>query len=169
MRTFTTLTLATLTSTAALALSANEAAAEPRLGAGLAYGTEAEAIGVQLNGYYGLPQVPGLRLGAEFYYFFTDDPVTWWTIDINAQYRFVKPGPFGAYAIAGLDIATIAVDVDLDLLGDVDASNTEVGLNLGIGGEYAVAENIELFAEVKYVISDYDQAVLTFGGRFLIL
>jgi outer membrane protein X len=164
-----TLTLATLTSTAALALFANEAAAEPRLGAALLYGTEAEAVGLQANGYYGLDAVPGLRLGAELSYFFTDDPVTWWTIDVNGQYRFIEPGPFGAYVIAGLDIATVSVDVDLGPLGDASESDTRVGLNLGVGAEYAVAESFELFAEVKYVISDFDQAVLAIGGRFLIL
>lgn len=167
MRTFT---LATLTGTAALALSANEALAEPRLGAGLVYGTEIEAVGLQLNGYYGLPDaLPGLRVGAELSYFFADDPVTFWTIDLNGQYRFIEPGPFGAYAIAGLDIARVSVDLDLGPLGDASTSSTEVGLNLGVGAEYAVTPNVELFGEVKYVISDYDQAVLALGARYLIL
>jgi outer membrane immunogenic protein len=165
MRTFM---LATFTATAALALAANDAAAEPRVGAALVYGTEIEEVGLQLNGYYGLDQVPGLRVGAEFTYFFVGDPVTFWTIDLNAQYRFIEPGPFGAYGIAGLDIAHGSVDIDLGPLGDESTSSTDIGLNLGIGAEYAVTENVELFAEVKYVISDYDQAVLAIGGRYLI-
>jgi hypothetical protein len=162
-----TLVLATLMMTTALAVSANEACAEPRLGAGLVYGTEIEEFGVQLNGYYGLEQaLPGLRVGAEFSYYFVEDPVTFWTLDVNGQYRFIEPGPFGAYAIAGLDIARVSVD--LGPLGG-DASDTEIGLNLGIGAEYAVTENVEIFGELKYVISDYDQAVFAVGGRFLIL
>jgi outer membrane immunogenic protein len=164
-----TLTLATLTFTGALALSANEALAEPRVGAALLYGTEVEEAGLQLNGYYGLGDVlPGLRVGAEFNYFFVGDPVTFWTIDLNGQYRFIEPGPFGAYAIAGLDIAHVAVDVDLGSLGDSSTSDTNIGLNLGIGAEYAVVENVEIFAEVKYVIGEADQAVFALGGRYLI-
>lgn len=166
-----TLTLAALSSTAALTLFANEAAAEPKLGAGLVYGTEIEEVGLQLNGYYGLDQVlPGLRVGAEFAYYFVSDPVTFWTIDINGQYRFIEPGPFGAYAIAGLDIARVSVDLDLGAFGgDASSSSTEIGLNLGIGAEYAVVPNVELFGEIKYVISDYDQAVIALGARYLFL
>lgn len=167
------LTLATLLCTASLALLANEAAAEPRIGAALTYGTEVEEVGLQLNGYYGLgevlPTLPGLRVGAEFTYYLVDDPLTLWTLDLNGQYRFIEPGPFGAYGIAGLDIAHVSVDVDLGPLGGASSSNTDIGLNLGIGAEYAVVENVELFGELKYVISDLDQAVLAIGGRFLIL
>jgi outer membrane immunogenic protein len=166
MRTFT---LATLTATVALALSANDALAEPRVGAALVYATDIEEVGLQLNGYYGLGDVlPGLRVGAEFSYYFAEDPLTFWTLDLNGQYRFIEPGPFGAYGIAGLDIAHAAVDLDLGPLGDASSSSTEIGLNLGIGAEYAVTENVEIYAEVKYVISELDQAVLAIGGRYLI-
>lgn len=163
-----TLQLAALMSTTALTLLTHEAAAQPlRVGAGLAYGTEIEELGLQLNGYYGLDQVlEGLRVGAEFTYFLVEDPVTFWTLDLNGHYRFLPPGPFGAYAIAGIDIARISVDLG-PLVGD--GSETEIGLNLGVGAEYAVVENVELFGELKYVISDYDQAVIAIGGRFLFL
>ncbi|HTV22731.1 MAG TPA: outer membrane beta-barrel protein [Polyangiaceae bacterium] len=163
------LKLATLLGAAGSALFAREAAAQPRLGAGLVYGTDIEEVGVQLNGYYGLDgSLDGLRLGAEFAYYFVDDPASFWTVDLNGQYRFVGPGPFGAYFIAGLDIARFSIDVDLGPLGDDDVSDTEVGLNLGIGAEYAVSHNVELFGELKYVISDYDQAVFAVGARFLL-
>jgi hypothetical protein len=46
-------------------------------------------------------------------------------------------------------------------------SDTEVGLDLGIGAEYAVVPNVELFGELKYVIIDGAQAVFTIGGRYL--
>lgn len=163
------LKLATLLAAVGASLLARGAAAQPRLGAGLVYGTEIEELGVQLNGYYGLDgSLEGLRLGAEFAYYFVDDPVSFWTVDLNGQYRFVGPGPFGAYFIAGLDIATISIDVDLGPLEDDDASDTEVGLNVGIGAEYSVTRNVELFGELKYVISDYDQAVFAVGARFLL-
>jgi outer membrane immunogenic protein len=148
----------------AVALLTDEAAAQPRLGGGFAYGTEIEELGLQLNGYYGLDQVlPGLRVGADFIYYFTPDPVSLWTLDLNGQYRFIEPGqPFGAYAIAGLEIARASFEAF-----GVEGSNTEVGLDLGIGGEYAVVPNVELFGEFKYVIIEGDQAVLTIGARYL--
>lgn len=160
------LAVATLLATSALALLPDEAAAQPRVGLGLVYGTEIEEVGLQLNGYYGLDQVLlGLRVGADFSYYFVEDPASFWTLDLNGQYRFIEPGPFGAYAIAGLEIARASVEGF-----GVEVSNTEVGLNLGIGAEYAVVPNVELFAEVEYVIiSETDQAVFTIGGRYLFL
>lgn len=161
------LRFAALLTTTALASLATDAAAHPWIGAGLVYGTEIEEPGIQINGYYGLdPVLEGLRVGAEFAYYFVDDPVTFWTLDFNGHYRFFGPGPLGVYAIGGLDIARVSVDLDLGPLGDQSTSETEIGLNLGIGAEYAVAEQIDLFGEVKYVISDYDQAVLAVGARY---
>jgi hypothetical protein len=158
------LVVATLISTSALALLPDEAAAQPRVGAGIVYGTEIEEAGLLLNGYYGLDQVlPGLRVGADFSYYFVPDPLTFWTLDLNGQYRFIEPGPFGAYALAGLEIARVSIDVA------GAGSNTDVGLNLGIGAEYAVVPNVELFGELKYVIIEGDQAVLAIGGRYLFL
>jgi outer membrane immunogenic protein len=159
------LAVATLISTSALALLPDEAAAQARVGAGVVYGTEIEEAGLLLNGYYGLDQVlPGLRVGADFSYYFVSDPASFWTLDLNGQYRFLPPGPFGVYALAGLEIARASFEV----LG-TDVSNTEVGLNLGIGAEYAVVPNVELFGELKYVIIEGDQAVIAIGGRYLFL
>lgn len=157
--------LATLSFTAAVAALPSEAAAQPRVGAGLVYGTEVEEAGIQINGYYGLNQVlEGLRVGAEFSYFFMPDPLTFWTLDLNGQYRFYGPEALGVYAIGGLDIARLSSE-----FGGIEVGATEIGLNIGAGVEYAVVPNVELFGELKYVISEADQAVFALGARYLFL
>jgi hypothetical protein len=159
------LAAATLFATSAFALLPDDAAAQPRVGLGLVYGTEIEEAGLLLNGYYGLDQVLlGLRVGADFSYYFVSDPGSFWTLDLNGQYRFLPPGPFGVYALGGLEIARASVE----LLG-TEVSSTDVGLNLGIGAEYAVVPNVEIFGELKYVVIEGDQAVLAIGGRYLFL
>ena len=71
---------------------------------------------------------------------------------------FVLDPQYHIYGIGGLNITT------LELIG-ADDSETELGVNLGIGGEYHL-ENLSLFGELKYVASDFDQVVLGAGVRF---
>ena len=146
-----------------LALDARSARAEGiSAGGGLAYGSEVEELGIQLNGYYDLaPHVENLRLGGAFTYYFADDPVTYWELDLNGQYVFVRPDQFLFYGFGGLNFSHVEVD-----LGFAQQSDTKVGLNLGIGGEFSVAEQVGLFVDLKYVVSDFDQAVIAFGARF---
>lgn len=146
----------------ALAASSRPASAEGRVGGGLAYGTEIEEFGLQLNGYYDLAStLAGLRVGGEFTYFFASDPTTFWTLNANGHYVFYDADALGIYGLAGLNLSRVTVDI-----GFGSASSTEIGLNLGAGAEYAVAERVSLFGELKYVVSDFDQAVIVAGARY---
>ena len=148
---------------AALALDSSPASAEGiSAGGGLVYGTEIEELGIQLNGYYDLGDVvENLRVGADFTYWFVDDPASVWTFNINGHYIFLRPDAALVYGLAGLNIYHYSVEAF-----GFETSVTEPGLNLGIGGEYSVAEQLGLYAELKYVISDADQAVLGAGARY---
>lgn len=132
------------------------------VGGGLVYGTEAEKVGLQLNGYYDLSEaVMNLRVGGAFNYFFVQEGLSYSALNANAQYVFLRPDALMVYGLAGLNLTFVSVETPI---GDV--SNTEIGLNLGIGAEYSVAEQVGLFAEIKYVISEADQAVIGLGARY---
>ena len=70
---------------------------------------------------------------------------------------------FDVYPLAGINIAIVSVKNDLL---NLDASETKVGLNLGGGGQYEINDLLTAFAEIKYVISDFDQLVI--GGGILV-
>lgn len=74
----------------------------------------------------------------------------------------------GLYLIGGLEIAHVSVDFpDIGIVID-DVSETNVGLNLGLGVEYAVQPKIELFGELTYaIIADYNATNIGAGARFL--
>ena len=74
------------------------------------------------------------------HYFFEVDPT--WTI----------------YPLFGVNIATVSEKVN-----DISFSNSDVGINLGFGSEYNIDRKFSGFGEIKYVISDADQLVITFG------
>jgi len=45
-------------------------------------------------------------------------------------------------------------------------SSTKVGLNIGGGARYAIAPNISLYSEIKYILSRFDQLVISAGGLY---
>lgn len=169
-----------LTSGVALAQDAEVAAPEAtvvvdtsppgKVGAGVVFNTEGDlGVGLQANAYYGIPSVlKGLRLGGAFTYYFPDfEPLTYWTLDLGAQYRFSKPGPFGLYLLGALEIAHASIETSAFGV-TIEGSDTDVGVKVGMGIEYAVQPNIEIFGELAYtIISGYDAATIGAGARFL--
>ena len=62
------------------------------------------------------------------------------------------------YPLFGINFATVSERED-----NLTFSNSDVGVNLGFGSEFKIDKNLSGFGEAKYVVSDADQAVVTFG------
>jgi len=131
-----------------------------QVGPGLAYGNEAENLGISVDGYYTINDQ--FRAGAAFTYFFPENDINHYTIDLNGNYIFHEDEQLMAYAIAGLNIFTYSWDI-----AGVDDSETELGLNVGAGIEYGLNVG-NLFGELKLtgIAGDADQLVLGAGIRF---
>jgi opacity protein-like surface antigen len=129
-----------------------------KAGGGLAYGSEVEAIGIQVSGVYDITEeVSG---AADFIIFFPDN-YDWWELNLNAHYGFYAEDNVRVYGLAGLNYAT--VEVDLGQFGS--SSNSELGLNLGGGAEFGL-DFANLYTELKYVLGDADQLAISAGLRF---
>ncbi len=87
-----------------------------------------------------------LRLEASFTYFFEKDYYSMWDLSVNAQWLFPVSSGVTLYPMAGLGI--MGAKVDIDGLGD--ASDTELGLNLGAGADFAISAKTAITAELKY-------------------
>ena len=133
-----------------------------QLGPGLAYGGEAENLGLSVDGYYNINEQ--FRAGAAFTYFFPEDDISHYAVDLNGNYIFHRDQQWMAYGIAGLNIFTYHWDTDLE---GADDSESELGLNLGVGAEYTVDFG-NLFGELKLagIGGDANQLVLGAGVRF---
>ena len=118
-------------------------------GAGGAVHFEIDSFGIQGQGIYGFNDQ--IRFAPSATFFFDD---AWFAFDGDVQYVFplesASPLLFG---FGGLDITT-------------DFDHTEVGLNLGAGLETRLSENLGGELKLKYVISDLDGFVLSFGVLF---
>jgi hypothetical protein len=133
-----------------------------KVGGGLAYGLEIEAIGVQVGGVYGFTEE--LRGAADVSIFFPDSPSgtdnSFWEINANVHYLFLNEEGTTVYGLGGLNYATQKVSG-----GGFSFSNSEAGLNLGGGAEFGL-DFADLYIEAKYAISNYDQLALAAGLRF---
>jgi len=146
------------------------AQAQMKAGAGLAFGTEAESLGLTANVYTAIPSVQNLSVGGDIIYFLPKDvgfgiDRTWFEVNANGQYQFYAEQMINAYALGGLNIARVGFKYEGPGTG-INSSDTKLGLNLGVGGEYAFNDNMLAFAEFKFVISRFDQAVFSAGVRF---
>ncbi|WP_420575833.1 outer membrane protein [Ekhidna sp.] len=133
--------------------------AQKTIGAGLAYGSEIENLGIGINAEFDLNDQ--IDISPSFIYYFKKNNVTLWELNGNINYIFSSSGPT-FYGIAGLNIT--GVKVDAGVFGD--RSDSELGLNLGVGASFAQSGSVIPFAEAKYVLSNYDQLSLFGGVRF---
>lgn len=140
----------------ALTLAATQHATAQKIGVFLGYGTEVEELGLGINGEFAINDK--VAIAPSFIYWFPEDPISWWEFNANAMYYFTKSGSADFYGLAGINLFSAKVEG-----GD---SNSEVGLNLGVGANFNIGKNWEPFTELKFVLGDADQLGLFFGARF---
>ena len=136
------------------------ATAQKTIGAGLAYGSEIENLGIGVNAEFDLNDQ--IDISPSFIYYFKNNNVSMWELNGNINYVFSNSGPT-FYGIAGLNITGIKIDGGGFF---ADRSDSELGLNLGVGATFAQSGSVIPFAEAKYVLSNYDQLSLFGGVRF---
>lgn len=131
-----------------------------RLGGGLVYGSEIDRMGIDLRGDYQLQS--NLILVPDFQLFFRRNSgnvrVNWNTINFDFHYLIGVAENFYLYPLAGLNFTFYTVKIR-----DNRDTSTRIGLNLGGGAEYRFTEKIAGFIELKYVVSDADQTVASYG------
>lgn len=133
-----------------------------KLGVGILYGSEVETAGIQANATFRVS--PRVAIAPDISIFFPDDEDTpvfidnWWTANLNGHFMLDVDPDYHIYGLGGLNVTTIGFEGS-------DESESELGLNLGLGGEYHL-NGFSLFSELKYVVSDLDQVVFGVGARF---
>lgn len=141
-----------------------------KLGVGVAYDGEIENAGLQANAVFRLSEKFGVSPNITFYFLDDDEGIidSYIAFNVDGHYMLVTDPDYHVYALGGLNLTSIGFeDFDPPAGVDYDDSETELGLNLGIGGEYHL-EGFSLFSDLKYVIGDLDRVVLAVGARFSI-
>lgn len=142
-------------------------------GSGVGFGPLDNDIGIRADGYYAF--TPEIRGGGDFTFYFpkSEGPseITVWELNFNGNYIFHDEEGLMAYGLGGINITGISWESTFDNPfgegGTTSYSESEIGLNLGGGIEYAL-DFADLFAEAKIsnLGGNADQFVLGAGLRF---
>lgn len=135
------------------------------VGPGLAYGSEVENLGIKVDGYYTINEQ--FRAGLDFVFYLPEDlgngvDANYFGFNINGNYIFYSEDELMAYGLAGINILRVKIKGNGNSFSD-----SETGLNLGAGIEYAQSFG-SLFGELKLagLGGDADQFVIGAGVRF---
>lgn len=128
-------------------------------GAGVAFGSEIEQVGLQGDLHYRFANTPAIRLGAGFMYYFPKDNHSFTELNLNGSYIFYEEFMYKSYAYTGLNYARSKVST-----GNNSISESAFGLNIGLGAEYDFGP-VLAFGDLKYVVSKFDQPVFSIGIR----
>lgn len=142
-------------------------------GSGVGAGTLDNDLGIRVDGYYAF--TPEIRGGGDFTFYLPKSEgevdLTVWELNFNGNYIFHDEEGLMVYGLGGINITGVTVDTPSSTIGGQtfggSSSDTEIGLNLGGGLEYAL-DFADLFAEAKLgnLGGNADQFVLGAGLRF---
>lgn len=135
-------------------------------GGGLSYATDISTIGISAKGVYLINET--WEAAPSFTYYLKKNNVNWSTLDFDAHYVFSIVDEMTFYAIGGLNVTFWKWNYDgSDSLGDeydgygdlfggssLDASGSDIGVNIGAGGRYALTDQMYLNADLKYTIGN---------------
>ena len=117
-------------------------------GVHLSYGTEIESFGIGVKYQYNITD--NIRLEPSMNYFFENNGVDMFDLNANAHYLFPMASNIRVYPLAGLTFSSWDAGKGIDNV-------TRLGVNLGGGAEFDIADNLMLNFELKYqFVSDVE-------------
>lgn len=141
--------------------------AQLRLGLGGGFAFDSEAFTLFARGAYDITD--RFRANATFNYYFLEDAEVLgskfnnnaFDINLDGHYTFTQLPTIGFYGLAGLNMVNSKVQTPAG-----DDSDTDFGLNLGVGGLFGVADKIDILTEFKYTIGGAEQLFFHAGLLF---
>jgi opacity protein-like surface antigen len=153
-----------------LAFAAPQTSGQVTFGAQLSYGDDIENLGIGVRAYRGLDEfMEGLTGVASFVYWFWNpegvDSSTAWELNIDGHYPMAF-GEIDGYVGGGINIAYASFKTDIPIIGTVEDSDTQVGLNVLAGATFGSSDKMIPFAELKLELGGGEQLVIQGGVKF---
>lgn len=125
-----------------------------RAGAGLVYATDISNIGININGVYAFTEQWEGAFG--YSHIFEKNYLSFNIFDFDAHYVFHQQDDrMNFYGIGGLSITSMKWDFpDLGFGVGGSTSDSNVGLNLGVGMNYLLSDKLNLAPEARFTIRD---------------
>jgi len=145
---------------------ADIAQAQFRIGPSISFGTDTD-LGLGVKAKFDLDEKFKISPSFNFLASSSDDtPIgkvksSVFEINGDVHYAFSDNGNVLFYGLGGLNIGVGSVSV-----AGSSSSSTDIGLNLGAGGEYVIGEKFNAFTEAKFGIGGVSQLLITAGIYF---
>ncbi|MCK5814999.1 MAG: hypothetical protein KAH07_03545 [Flavobacteriaceae bacterium] len=130
-----------------------------RAGGGVYYASEIGNIGIGLNGAYEITEK--YEVAIAFTHIFEKDYMKWNMLDFDGHYNFYQHDEkLNVYGLAGLAVTfwkfTIpAMDYGYGYTSpEMTGKDTSIGLNLGVGANYKLTDNLNLAPEMRFTVMD---------------
>lgn len=140
---------------------------DSNIGLMFGYGSEIEQVGVGVNAEFAI--VNNLTISPSFLFYFPEKYYyitrNMWEVNGNLNYYFLSLEQMGAYGLAGINYSHLSAKGDYMGISSSDGEG-KIGANIGGGFKFHLSEKFAPFAEVKYVINDYDQVVAMIGMKY---
>lgn len=143
---------------AIILLSPQQSDAQVKLGAGAAFASDIEQVGIQGDLHYRLPDRP-FQFSGSLLYYFPKDNHDFIEANLNGAYIFYEEFMFKSYLYAGVNLARSKVNFP-----NSSAIDRAIGMNIGLGAEYDFGPVLG-FGDLKYVFGEFDQPNFAIGLR----
>lgn len=126
------------------------------VGLNLNYGTEIESFSLGVK--YQQNITDEIRLEPSMNYYFENKGIDMFDVNFNAHYLFPMASNIRIYPLAGLTFER----------WDIGKVKNKLGVNLGAGAEFDIADQWMMNFELKYkMIKDFDQAAFSLGISYM--
>lgn len=132
-------------------------------------GGDAMGFGINALALAGITEKIDIEAGLDYFFPSSVDlgggakvTVNMMTINVNGRYNFIE-GKAVVYGLAGLNYAMASAELTGAGPLNNKASDSKVGLNLGVGGDYKLSDKIGAYGQVGYTASSTDQVFAHVG------
>lgn len=146
-------------------------AQEISIGGGLGFNDEVDGPGIVAKAEFGIAE--NISVSPSLSYFAGSRIFGYkqnmFSVDANGHYKIpIMEDELNVYPLAGLNYSNYRGGREHSNGGSYEVKDNSIGLNIGGGGRWYFSDQLSVFAELKYVISDYSQVVLVAGVLYQI-
>src|SRR5688572_1688029 len=122
-------------------------------------GGDLDETGLGIVAEFGVAQK--VSIAPQFILYFPGNDVSLFELNLNGNYYFFNQDVFELYGLGGLNFTRVGYEV-----AGENESDSEIGLNLGIGTNFQFGKKFVPFAEFRFTLGEYDQIALGLGVKF---
>lgn len=137
-------------------------AAEGDMALGLQFNYASKNSMIGLGVVYQVEPVRNFRIAPEFIYYFENNNLSDYNVNINFHYLIPTSSNVNIYPLAGFSYVNFK-----DSYGGVSTHTNRYGANVGIGFEYMINNKFKFYTEERFhIIKHWNESVTSLGLKY---